>query len=240
MRSAGKCSRGWRRTGEGPRQFVASHAVACGVMGEAKQRAQREAVQRARFDAVDFARVAAAVRTLVAEGSATPALDALRHARLAQHLLQCAGLESDLMVGFAAWRVGPGVGDIVAHGGSHDPQAESARRDDLVPPHHAWLETGGHVYDATTYQLARKAADLSRPDGAVVTAVWCPEFVLTPRASLASFERVRQPVVGLMYYERDAYLQSVVLQQSIAPDPQGVARLERIWRELGSGSSADA
>jgi hypothetical protein len=207
-------------------------------MGEAKQRAQREAAQRAFFDAVDFARVAAAVRALVAEGSATAARDALRHAQLARHLLQRAGLESDVMIGFAAWRVGPGVGDIVAHGGSHDPRAESSRRDELVPQHHAWLETGGHVYDATTYQLARKAADLGRVNGAAVTAVWCPDFVLTPRASLASFARVRQPVVGLMYYERDAYLQSVVLQQSIAPDPQDLARLEHIYRDLGTGSSA--
>jgi hypothetical protein len=217
---------------------MAAHAVACGVMGEAKQRAQREAAQRACFGAVDFARISAAVRMRVAEGSDPPALDALRHARLARHLLQRAGLESDLMVGFSAWRVGPGVGDIVAHGGSHDPRAESSRRDDLVPPHHAWVETGGHVYDATTYQLARKAADLSRPDGAVVSAVWCPDFVLTPRASLASFARVRQPVVGLMYYARDAYLQSIVLQQSVAPDPQDLARLEHIYRDLSAAPSA--
>jgi hypothetical protein len=208
-------------------------------MGEAKQREKREAAQRARFDAVDFARVAAAVRAYLAAASTTLPLDALTHARLAQHLLQCAGLESDVVIGFAAWRVGPGDGDVIAHGGAGDPAADAGRAGADVPPHHAWLETGGHVFDVTTHQLARKAAEAGPQRETPISVTWCPEFVLTPRASLASFARVRQPVVGLMYYERDAYLQSVLGARAGEPDSAQVACVERIYRELVMAPGTD-
>lgn len=206
-------------------------------MGEAKQRAQREAAQRARFDAVDFARVAAVVRAYLIEDNASHTADALTHAALARHLLQQAGLDAELVVGFAAWRVGPGDGDIVSHGGGEVPPAE--RLPETEAPHHAWLETGGHVFDVTTYQLVRKAAEFDRQHAKTTAVTWCPDFVLTPRVELASFARVRQPVVGLMYYQRDAYLQAVVAPRTSAPNPQQRDRLERICRDLVVSPAGD-
>lgn len=201
-------------------------------MGEAKQRAQREAAQRASFDSVDFARVAAAVRALMAEASTIPALDALAHARLARHLLHRAGLVSDLTIGFAAWRVGPGDGDIIAYGGGDDAAVDTVRTKAETAQYHAWLETGGHVFDVATYQLARKAAEFDRHRGKSIRVTWCPDFVLVPKASLASFARVRQAVVGLMYYERDAFLQSVVGTGSGELDARQVGDIERVYRDL--------
>ena len=152
---------------------------------------------------------------------------------------QCAELESDVVIGFAAWRVGPGDGDVIAHGGAGDPAADAGRAGADVPPHHAWLETGGHVFDVTTHQLARKAAEAGPQRETPISVTWCPEFVLTPRASLASFARVRQPVVGLMYYERDAYLQSVLGTRASEPDSAQVAAVERIYRELVMAPGTD-
>lgn len=199
-------------------------------MGEAKLRARREAAERARFDSIDFARIAAAVRKLMTAASAQPGSDALQHADLARHLLSLEGLDADVVIGFAAWRVGPGDGDVVIHGGGHDPSVTIVRQRDNELAYHAWVETGGHVFDVTTYQLAAKAADLDRLDGRTTTVSWCPDFVLLPKAEIASFVRVRQETAGLMYYERDAYLQAVVRNRATAFDPQDIAAVELVYR----------
>ena len=202
-------------------------------MGEAKLRARREAAERARFDSIDFARIAAAVRKLMTAASAQPGSDALQHADLARHLLSLEGLDADVAIGFAAWRVGPGDGDVVIHGGGHDPSVTIVRQRDNELAYHAWVETGGHVFDVTTYQLAAKAADLDRLDGRTTTVNWSPDFVLLPRAEIASFVRVRQETAGLMYYERDAYLQAVVRNRAIEFDPQDIAAVELVYRNPG-------
>lgn len=202
-------------------------------MGEAKQRAQREAAQRARFGSIDFPRVAAAVRKLMTAASAQPGSDALQHAGLARHLLALEGLDSDVVIGFAAWRVGPGDGDVVIHGGGHDPSVTVVRQRENELGYHAWLETGGHVFDVTTYQLAAKAADLDRLDGRSTTVSWCPDFVWVPKAEIASFVRVRQETAGLMYYERDAYLQSVVQKRAVALRAEDLAAVEFVYRHPG-------
>ena len=199
-------------------------------MGEAKLRARREAAERARFDSIDFARIAAAVRKLMTAASAQPGSDALQHADLARHLLSLEGFDADVVIGFAAWRVGPGDGDVVIHGGGHDPSVTIVRQRDNELAYHAWVETGGHVFDVTTYQLAAKAADLDRLDGRTTTVSWCPDFVLLPKAEIASFVRVRQETAGLMYYERDAYLQAVVRNRAIEFDPQDIAAVELVYR----------
>jgi len=209
-------------------------------MGEAKQRARREAAQRARFDFVDFARVAAAVRTHMTLAGVGSSSNALAHANLARHLLRRAELASEVVVGFAAWRVGPGVADVVAYGGGRDPAADAERSREDDSPHHVWLETGGHVFDVATYQLARKAAEFDQQHGKSTSVTWCPDFVLAPKASLASFARVRQEVVGLMYYERDAYLQAVVGTSAGELDSHQVECLERIYRDLAIERGGDA
>ena len=162
--------------------------------------------------------------------SAQPGSDALQHADLARHLLSLEGLDADVVIGFAAWRVGPGDGDVVIHGGGHDPSVTIVRQRDNELAYHAWVETGGHVFDVTTYQLAAKAADLDRLDGRTTTVSWCPDFVLLPKAEIASFVRVRQETAGLMYYERDAYLQAVVRNRAIEFDPQDIAAVELVYR----------
>jgi hypothetical protein len=199
-------------------------------MGEAKQRAQREAAQFVRFGSIDFPRVAAAVRRLMTAASPQPGADALAHADLARHLLRLEGLDSETVIGFAAWRVGSGDGDVVIHGGGHDPTVQIVRQRENELAFHAWVETGGHVFDVTTYQLASKAAELDRLDGKTTSVTWCPDFILVRREELTSFARVRQEVAGLMYYERDAYLQGVVRKRAPALDPGDLGALEFLYR----------
>lgn len=165
--------------------------------------------------------------------SAQPGSDALQHVDLARHLLSLEGLDSDVVIGFAAWRVGPGDGDVVIHGGGHDPSVTVVRQRENELGHHAWLETGGHVFDVTTYQLAVKAADLDRLDGRSTTVSWCPDYVLVPKAAIAPFVRVRQESAGLVYYERDAYLQSVVRKRAGALSAEDLTALEFVYRNPG-------
>jgi hypothetical protein len=107
------------------------------------------------------------------------------------------------------------------------------RQRDNERAYHAWVETDGHVFDVTTYQLAAKAADLDCLDGRLTTVNWCPDFVLLPRAETVSIVRVRQETAGLIYYERDAYLQAVVRNCAIAFDPQDIAAVELVYRNPG-------
>lgn len=199
-------------------------------MGEAKQRAQREAAQVVRFGSIDLPRVAAAVRRLMTAAGPQPGADALAHADLARHLLRLEGLDSETVIGFAAWRVGSGGGDVVIHGGGHDPTVEIVwqREDELA--YHAWVETGGYVFDVTTYQLASKAAELDRLDGKTTSVTWCPDFILVRREELTPFARVRQEVAGLMYYEQDKYLQGVVRKRVLAMAREALGAVEFSYR----------
>jgi hypothetical protein len=205
-------------------------------MGEARQRARREAAQRARFGTIDFPRVAAAVRSLMAAAPPGQEADAFAHAELARQLLLSEGLDAEVVVGFAAWRVGPGEGDIVIQGSGRATAAAEQSETGNEHAHHAWLETGGHVFDVTTYQLARKAAGLDQRDGKTTNVTWCPDFVLVPRDELSSFARVRQEVAGRMYYERDAYLQTVVASRIRAGGHPDLEMARITYRELGEDS----
>jgi len=71
---------------------------------------------------------------------------------------------------------------------------------------------------------SRPAPDLDRLDGRSTTVSWRPDFVWVPKAEIASFVRVRQETAGLMYYERDAYLQSVVQKRAVALRAEDLAR----------------
>ena len=137
------------------------------------------------------ARVSTALRKLATAASEHLGHDCCIHAALGRALLADFGVPASPVVGFAAWRVGEGDGDVI----SHTPYTKG-----YLPPgvkglaYHAWLDCSGCVIDFTTYQLPRKAQALDAMDGGHTTVRWCPDFLILPRDSIRSYEEV---LVGL-------------------------------------------
>lgn len=164
-------------------------------MGEARTKRQLREVElrivKQIDSAVDLARVSSAIRKLAEAASSHVGADCYLHADLCRELLKQHGVESRLVIGFAAWRVGDGHGDVIVHAPLQGmaPQPEAL-------PFHAWLEIGpaesAHrlILDFSTYQLRRKAAELDALDGGDTNVNWCPDYLAALATDVSSLEDV--------------------------------------------------
>lgn len=89
-------------------------------MGQAKQRRMAQERVKALFSEIDLARVAAAVQRVCAAASGNLGVDCYDQALLAQSVLQRLGVHAEIVIGYAAWRVGPGGGDVISHYPAND------------------------------------------------------------------------------------------------------------------------
>lgn len=153
--------------------------------------------------------VAADVRRCVIGLSSHKGGDCLLHAKVGQQLLREKGVETRLVVGEAAWRVGNGNGDVIAH----------SRKCNTFAPvgsemFHTWLEHDGYVIDFTTYTLPVKARLMDAADGMRTNVLWCPEYLYVPKTSVSSFPEVRNKHVGMYHYHRNSAMERSVLSRS--------------------------
>jgi hypothetical protein len=176
------------------------------------------------------ARVAIALRKLTTAASSRLGGDCYVHALLGRALLADLGFEARLVVGFAAWRIGRGDGDVVAH---------TLRTQGHVPPggrgfpYHAWLNCNGFIVDFTTYQLRLKAQALDAADGGHTTIDWCPDYFLLPPYGVRSYEDVQQAMhAGVAYYEARPELEYLVHGAS-GPDPDDLQTVRLILANPG-------
>ncbi len=192
-------------------------------MGEAKRRQLRAEQLTALEDAVS--RVASAVRRLASAASSRLGSDCYLHAELGRRLLEDEGFVCQRVTGFAAWRVGPGDGDVV----SHTPKAALQH----LPPgeigfaYHAWLTCQDYLIDLTTYQLRKKAADLDAADGGRTLVEWCPDHLLVPKRASHDYREVAQSLrSGVFYYEPRPGLDVTLGSQfELAPSDLSMARI---------------
>ncbi len=190
-------------------------------MGEAKRRqlqapAQAETLAKLRQASE---RVSSALQRLATASSAQFGGDCYFHAELGRLLLQDLGFEVRRVVGLAAWRVGAGDGDVIAHVTGipgHLPVGEAGLA------YHAWLAYGDHVIDFTTYQLRQKAAALDSMDGGTTTVDWCPPMLFLNRREISSYKDVANLHRGLAYYEVKPELDAQ-LADGFTLDPEDLA-----------------
>ncbi|WP_425952937.1 hypothetical protein [Ralstonia pseudosolanacearum] len=155
-----------------------------------------------------LARISSAIRKLSEAASAHLGRDCYLHASMCREILALKGVESRLVAGFAAWRVGEGNSDVIVHGptGNIVPQGGAL-------PYHAWLEIGPAesrhriILDFTTYQLREKAAQLDLLDGGHTTVSWCPNYLVATAAQLSSLSQVTKDHAGLFCYQRNEELE---------------------------------
>jgi len=170
-------------------------------MGEAKRRQDRSAATEARRAQLTQAveQVGLALRRLATAASSHLGSDCYLHAELGRHLMADLGFACEIAVGFAAWRVGRGDGDVIAHtpntAGYLPPGVKGF-------PYHAWLVVDECIVDLTTYQIARKARELDAADGGHTTVDWCPDSLILPLRQVRSYSYVaKAPDAGHAYYE---------------------------------------
>lgn len=169
-------------------------------------------------------KVAAAIRKLAMASSSNFGRDCVLHASLAKVLLADLGIESERVAGQAAWRIGPGDGDVISHLAGQTgivPQGKTAF------PFHAWLVVGSRwVVDVTTYQLPMKARTLDALDGGTTLIEWAPEYLLIATSAVRSLRDVRQFGTGLAYYEAIPGLDEAAAQHyALSPTDVQVARM---------------
>ena len=183
-----------------------------------ERRKKLAAIKLAQELAPAVARVSNAVRKLLTATGTHLGSDCYVHAELSRILLSDIGFETRRMVGFAAWRVGPGPDDAVGH---------TPRLEGHLPPgadkgfaYHAWLDCAGLlVIDFTTYLLSHKAQQLDALDGGQTVVVWCPDFLVLSRKEIRSHKELvlaRHP--GLAYYEDHPELDPI-LSSRFTVDP---------------------
>jgi hypothetical protein len=143
-------------------------------------------------------RLAVALQKYTTSASANLGSDCMLHAMFAQRILHDNGISSRLVVGEAAWRVGPGDGDVFVHSpqlGGHTPAGAKSLA------YHAWLEMGPTILDFTTHSLRKKASDLDAMDGGKTDVQWCPSYLLLKKSQTLSLNDVRKSAnTGVVCY----------------------------------------
>ena len=183
---------------------------------------------------INLPNLATAIRKLTVAASANRGSDCWIHASLPQRVLLTHGIESRIVVGYGAWRVGSGDGDVIVHA----PQRGTVVAPDMVP-YHAWLEIGGEsnpkrlILDFTTYQLRAKAAALDAMDGQVTTVDWCPDYIATTASKVSSLTAVRKESVGMFFYQRDMQVEREVRRVAPAVDPEDEGAFHLLYKNPG-------
>lgn len=193
-------------------------------MGEAKRKNQQKMHFKLHAEP-HVAKVASAIQKLAYAASSHQGMDCYLHAALGQALLsRNFGISTDIRVGYAAWRVGDGDGDVISHTKhttAHLPQGVNGLA------YHAWLEANEHIIDLTTYQLTQKGKELDGFDGGRTAVDWCPAFLFVPKNEARSYQEVAQRQKGLFFYEHDAALQASVAGR-FELDPDDVDTAEAV------------
>lgn len=198
-------------------------------MGEARRKralAQQLTGQRAALEAA-VQQVSHALRRLAEAASASLGADCYMHAEMGRVLLSDLGFQFETRVGYAAWRIGSGDGDVI----SHTRQAKSYLPEGAKGfPYHAWLTAGDFLIDFTTYQLRRKAEELDAADGGHTNVDWCPDYLLLTRTQVMAYRAVAEaPDAGVAYYEADPAL-APLLARNYTLDASDVAAARLIMR----------
>ena len=159
-------------------------------------------------------RLSEAIKKLTASASPKFGADCLLHAKLAQSVLATEGINAEVVVGEAAWRVGLGDGDVITHSpaiGGHAPVGGG-----FALAFHAWLEVGEYIIDFSTHSLRVKAAQLDAADGGVTTVDWCPTYLLVKKDDALTVQQVASAYsAGLSCYRAMPELKTLMEQHGL-------------------------
>ena len=186
-----------------------------------KRQSLTQQISAATPDTDVLTRISSALRRLATAASGNFGSDCYVHAAIAQALLARLGVESRLVGGFAAWRVGNGNSDVIMHA----PMPNMPPQPNAVA-YHVWLEVGGNILDFTTYQLRAKAAYLDALDGGSTNVTWNPDFLFVRKSAVSPIQRVIRLHAGLYSYTRKPDIEVRIIA---AASPLDANDVETAW-----------
>ena len=204
---------GARQAPARPRQFEAS--ATCRTTSGARPAAP--SMQSKSDIEAAAARVSAVLIHVMPSISKYAAIDASAYALLGQELLKDLGVDSQVIVGSAGWRVGGGDSDVI----SHHAALTGVRPDGVTTAYayHAWLQVGNLLIDFTTHQLRTKAATLDRIDGGTTTVDWAPNYLVAELPNGHNLRSITQSFdAGVFFYERNPRLETTILASARLSD----------------------
>lgn len=164
--------------------------------------------------------VSVVLRKLATAASSKFGHDCYWHAAVGQALLQDLGFETQIVVGYAAWRLGSESGAVLGH----TPDAHSTSTKGLA--YHTWLEWRSLVVDFTTYQFRLKMRELDSEDGGHTRVSWCPEYLILRKQEIQSWYAVRQAMhAGIACYEARPELAELLEPEDLDARTRTIARL---------------
>lgn len=171
--------------------------------------------------------------------------DCLFYAGVAAKVLQGMGYPARMVAGSAAWRVGPGDGDVISHalelnapGTVNSATFAPANSDAKAVMFHAWVEVGDDIIDFTTASLADKAAQLDKMDGGRTQVDWSPQALWVHKNQcLDLLGVVNAPDSGVCAYQRHEKIEGLVMKDGLKDvDLDGPANAVGIvFRSLKAG-----
>lgn len=197
-------------------------------MGEARRRRlARESATSELEPAVK--QVTDALRKLCMASSQHFGRDCHLHTWLAQGLFRDLGFETQIQAGYAAWRVGEGNQDVLAHA----PEADEVVPDDPQKSlmYHAWLGYGDLIVDVTLYQIGRKVRELDAMFGGHTHIRWAPDYVIVRPDEIRTIEELAQSYrPGDLYYSRRPRVEQVLNDARNVFDPQDLEMARLVMR----------
>lgn len=198
-------------------------------MGEAKRKkaAALATPPKARPSSEEMAALAKAIRQVVGATTSFHGADCIAYALVGAEVLRRMGFSAKAVAGSAAWRVGPGEGDVLSHAVEFHHQSTGA----FAPNHqskagmfHAFIECGSDFVDFTTYSFHEKARQLDAADGGKTDVRWAPEFLWIERKTCSSLNAVANGFSeGVFCYMRKPAVEAIVLAENPDFDAAGMA-----------------
>lgn len=161
-------------------------------MGDAKRRQQILAASPV-LPLQEQSLLGQAIREVVGATTSFHGSDCLNYAAIGAKALEQLGYPAKMVCGSAAWRVGPGDGDVISHASEVGAPAGlplATSPNIKAGMFHAWIEVGPWIVDFTTAALADKAHILDKLDGGTTLVQWAPEVLWVDRNTCSDFDRV--------------------------------------------------
>lgn len=181
---------------------------------------------------VNLSYLAAAMRKVATAASSNIGSDCYIHAAIVQAILADYEVESKLIVGYTAWRTGPGIQDVITHAaiqGADQYAAGGLVNSDKALAYHVWLEIGDHIFDVTTYQLKQKMQELNAADGGNGVVIWCPDYLYVEKRKISTLRDVIQKDTGMFYYQHIPAVEDLVLSKSNLLDEDDVKTVRMLF-----------
>ena len=189
-------------------------------MGEAKRRKQWAEQFTEQIRMADLPRISSALRRLTTSASSKFGGDCYIHSALGQAILTKLGVESELCVGYAAWRCGQQSDCVMLHA----PLPNMPPQPGAVA-YHVWLSLkNNYLLDFSLHTVPEKFKQLDQLDGGNTIVEWIVDYLYEPLTRISPLGKVIQGEAGgLFYYEQNELLRDQVLSAAEPVDEEDLA-----------------